>query len=83
MVQALRCKQVPALLEECCSTVPGAWSRSGALSSTLAQLDSGKQLQVHDFEAARFCHLGLHDLRLSDVPDLLEAHQSLVAGQVA
>lgn len=83
MVQALRCKQVPALLEECCSMVPGAWSRSGALSSTLAQLDSGKQLHICDLEAARFCHLGLHDLRLGDVPLLLKAHQNLVGGQVA
>ena len=81
VLQNMRCKDVPTLLEDCCSMVPGAWSQSGALEKTLAQLSVGDKLDVLEVEAARFCHMGLHDLRLSDMPSLVQAHQSLTALQ--
>ena len=81
VLQNMRCKDVPALLEDCCSMVPGAWSESGALEKTLTQLAVGSRLDVVEAKAARFCHMGLHDLRLSDMRSLVQAHESLTALQ--
>ena len=83
VLQNMRCKDVPTLLEYCCTMVPGAWTKSAALEKTLAKLAVGDRLDVHEVENARFCHMRLHDLRLSDVPSLVHAHQSLTALQTA
>ena len=82
-VQELCCGDVPQLLRDYAAVLPGAYSQSGALQTALGQLGSSDMVQLRPIDVARFVHLRPDELRVGDVPGLLEARQTAGALRAA